>query len=99
MCWKGNMQSYLSGSNLHLVPAEGTHHALSGSFSASKSLLTQILCCICSLIQEAKKVMPITSKINVSPLVDEKPAPMAEEPLTYSNKTVSMLCFYTVSFF
>ncbi len=40
-------------------------------------------------------MMPITSKINVSPLVDEKPAPMAEEPLTYSNKTVSMLCFYS----
>jgi pre-mRNA-processing factor 40 len=44
-------------------------------------------------IEEAKKVMPITSKINVSPLVDEKPAPMAEEPLTYSNKTEAKNAF------
>jgi hypothetical protein len=90
------MQSYLSGSNLHLVPAERHTSCTLWKLFSFKVFVN---CCICWVIQEAKKVMPITSKINVSPLVDEKPAPMAEEPLTYSNKTVSMLCFYTVSFF
>lgn len=41
------------------------------------------------LLQEAKKAMPLTSKINISPMLEEKPAPIAEEPTIYASKTVS----------
>lgn len=41
------------------------------------------------VLQEAKKAMPLTSKINISPMLEEKPAPIAEEPTIYASKTVS----------
>eukprot|EP01018_Ginkgo_biloba_P017493 Gb_14217 [translate_table: standard] len=37
-------------------------------------------------LEEAKKAMPITGKINITPLSEEKSVPMAEEPVTYANK-------------
>jgi hypothetical protein len=33
--------------------------------------------------------MPLTSKINISPMLEEKHAPIAEEPTIYASKTVS----------
>jgi hypothetical protein len=41
-------------------------------------------------VQEAKKVMPVTSKINISPVVEEKPTLVSEEPQIYASKIVSL---------
>ncbi|KAG6554153.1 hypothetical protein Mapa_004069 [Marchantia paleacea] len=44
-------------------------------------------------LEEAKKAMPLTGKINITPFVEEKPSPVAEEPLTYANKTEAKNAF------
>ncbi|KAL2642815.1 hypothetical protein R1flu_010402 [Riccia fluitans] len=44
-------------------------------------------------LEEAKKAMLLTGKINVTPVVEEKPSPMAEEPLTYANKAEAKNAF------
>ncbi|XP_057863573.2 pre-mRNA-processing protein 40A isoform X2 [Cryptomeria japonica] len=44
-------------------------------------------------LEEAKKAMPVTGKINVTPLLDNKPLPVVEEPVTYANKTEAKLAF------
>lgn len=35
-------------------------------------------------------MIPVISKINITPMVEEKPVPVHEEPLVYANKTVSL---------
>ncbi|KAH9329126.1 hypothetical protein KI387_001234, partial [Taxus chinensis] len=44
-------------------------------------------------LEEAKKAMPVTGKINVTPLLDKKSLPMVEEPVTYANKMEAKLAF------
>ncbi|KAL3696119.1 hypothetical protein R1sor_010195 [Riccia sorocarpa] len=44
-------------------------------------------------LEEAKKAMPLTGKINVTPVVDEKPSAVAEEPLTYASKAEAKNAF------
>ena len=36
--------------------------------------------------------MPVASKINISPVVEEKPTLVAEEPQIYASKIVSWEC-------
>lgn len=44
-------------------------------------------------IEEAKKTMPLVGNVNVTPLVKDKPAPIAEEPPTYANKVEAKNAF------
>lgn len=41
------------------------------------------------MLQEAKKVMPVPSKVNVSPAIEEKSTLVSEEPQHYASKIVS----------
>jgi hypothetical protein len=44
-------------------------------------------------LEEAKKAMPVTGKINITTVLDNKPLPVVEEPVTYANKTEAKLAF------
>nr|PNR31101.1 hypothetical protein PHYPA_027417 [Physcomitrium patens] len=44
-------------------------------------------------LEEAKKVMVVTSKVNISPVPEEKPTLVSEEPQTYASKTEAKNAF------
>lgn len=44
-------------------------------------------------LEVAKKAVPITGKINVTPLLEEKSIHVTEEPLSYANKTEAKIAF------
>jgi hypothetical protein len=47
-----------------------------------------LTCYLVLAAQEAKKGMPLTGKINITPVKEDKPSPALEEPVTYASKTV-----------
>jgi pre-mRNA-processing factor 40 len=44
-------------------------------------------------LEEAKKAMPLTGKINITPVKEEKPSPTVEEPVTYASKSVGLIIY------